>query len=72
VSSPRRLAETAAARGYAYLCLTDHLSVGGAVELYQAAKEHKLTPLIGATIFLEHASSAFPLVLIAASRDGYE
>jgi error-prone DNA polymerase len=88
VSSPRRLVETAAltatigspvgrlptvaAQGYSYLCLTDHLSIGGAVELYQAAKQHKLTPLIGATVPLEHASGSFPLVLIAASREGYE
>jgi error-prone DNA polymerase len=88
VSSPKRLAETAAltatigspigrlptvaVQDYSYLCLTDHLSVGGAVELYQAAKECKLMPLIGATIALEHSTGTFPLVLIAASRDGYE
>jgi error-prone DNA polymerase len=45
ISSPRILFETAVAQGYSHLCLTDHFSVGGAVELYQAANEYKLIPL---------------------------
>ena len=71
VSSPTRLARTAAELGYAYLALTDHLSVGGAVELTRAAKRHGITPVIGATLPIHHEGATYPLVLLTADRQGY-
>jgi error-prone DNA polymerase len=72
VSSPSSLVRRAASLGYRYLCLTDELGVHGAVELVKAARDHGVTPLIGATVPLEHQGRTYPLVLLAASRAGYQ
>ncbi|HEX7022238.1 MAG TPA: DNA polymerase III subunit alpha, partial [Trueperaceae bacterium] len=71
VSSPSRLVQTAAALGYQYLGLADELSVGGAVELHQQAQAHGIKAVIGATVPFTTESERYPLVLIAASRQGY-
>ena len=70
-ASPRTLVRRAAERGYRYLALTDHLSVSGGVELFEAAREHGVEALIGATLPVRIEERAFPLVLIAQSRQGY-
>ncbi|HEX7005310.1 MAG TPA: DNA polymerase III subunit alpha [Trueperaceae bacterium] len=70
-ASPKTLVERAAELGYRYLALTDHLSVSGGVELFEAAREQGLRALIGATVPVRIEERTFPLVLIARSRQGY-
>jgi error-prone DNA polymerase len=75
--SPTRLVQLAAQRGFTHVALTDHLSVSGAVELCQAAREAKIGAVIGATlpmVFPGHGrmpAEVFPLVLLARNRAGY-
>ncbi len=71
VSSPRRLVEIAAQQGFTHLALTDEPGVYGAVELHQAAKDHGITPIIGATLPVSWLAEAHPLVLYAHSRLAY-
>ncbi len=70
-ASPTTLVKRAAELGYRYLALTDDLNVTGAVELFQAARQHGVRALIGATVPVSVAGVAYPFVLIAASRSGY-
>ncbi len=70
-ASPTTLVERAAQLGYEYLALTDDLNVTGAVELFQAAQEHGVRALIGATVPVRVEDTAYPFVLIATSRAGY-
>ena len=72
VSSPTRLVERAAERGYEAIALTDLNGVYGAVELHQAARKHGIDALIGATVQLHHDGDRFHLPLLTASRRGYE
>lgn len=67
-SSPKRLAEQAAALGYQHVALTDSNGVYGAVELHQAARKHGIKAIIGATLNLQHDGKAYPVVLLAGSR----
>ncbi len=70
-ASPTTLVKRAAELGYQHLALTDHLNVTGAVELFQAAKQHGIRALIGATVPVRIEGEAYPFVLIATSRAGY-
>lgn len=70
-ASPATLVARAAALGYRYLALTDDLNVTGGVELFQAAREHGIKALIGATVPVSIDGTAYPFVLIATSRKGY-
>src|SRR5690554_3331247 len=70
-ASPTSLVRRAAELGYRYVGLTDDLNVTGGVELFQAAHEHGLKALIGATVPVRVEDDVYPLVLIAASREGY-
>lgn len=71
-ATPTTLVRRAAELGYRSLALTDLLNVTGAVELFQAAREHGLQALIGATVPVQlDDRDVVPLVLLAASRAGY-
>ncbi len=70
-ASPTTLVKRAAALGYQYVALTDDLNVSGVVELFQAAAEHSIAALIGATVPVTIDKEAYPFVLIATSREGY-
>ncbi len=70
-ASPTSLVKRAAELGYRYVALTDDLNVTGGVELFQAAREHGIGALIGATVPVRLEDDVYPLVLIAASRTGY-
>ncbi|ULH18042.1 DNA polymerase III subunit alpha (plasmid) [Deinococcus sp. KNUC1210] len=75
--SPARLVELAASRGYTHVGLVDWVSVAGAVELCEAAREHGLGAVIGATVPVvlptgKGKADAFPLVLLAQNRTGYQ
>ncbi len=70
-ASPTRLVRRAAELGYRWLALTDDLSISGAVELFQAAREHGVKPLIGATLPVHLQDGSYPFVALAASRRGY-
>ena len=72
VSSPKRLVHEAAARGYRALALTDYLSVGGAVELQQNAREAGIAGIIGATVPLDTGAGVYDVVLLCGSRQGYQ
>ncbi|WP_243398530.1 DNA polymerase III subunit alpha [Deinococcus koreensis] len=77
--SPRKLVQLAAQRGYSAVGLVDWCSVSGAVELCEAARDAGLQALIGVTLPVlfpapprsKAANEAFPLVLLAQSREGY-
>lgn len=71
-ASPTSLVRRAAELGYRYVGLTDDLNVTGAVELFQAAHEHGVKALIGATVPVRVEDDVYPMVAIAASRAGYE
>jgi DNA-directed DNA polymerase III PolC len=47
LASPRALAEAAAKLGFTSLALTDHHSLSGAVEFYEACQELGLRPILG-------------------------
>ena len=70
-ASPTTLVRRAAERGYRWLALADDLSVSGAVELFQAAREAGIRALIGATLPVRIEGDAYPFVALAASRAGY-
>jgi error-prone DNA polymerase len=70
-ASPRTLVQRAAQLGYRYLALTDHLSVSGGVDLFEAARGQGVKALIGATVPVRIEEHAYPLVLLARSRKGY-
>lgn len=66
-SSPEELAAAAARWGQGALALTDNHSVAGVVQFARACKRHGIKPIFGATIHVD----GFPLVLLAATREGY-
>lgn len=70
-ASPTTLVRRAAELGYRYLALTDDLNVTGGVELFEAAREHGVRALIGATVPVSIDGTPYPMVLMAASRAGY-
>jgi error-prone DNA polymerase len=67
-SSPRALVERAAALGYTALALTDRDNVYGAVEFWEAAREHGIRPLHGAELTLH---SGHRLTLLVESAVGW-
>jgi error-prone DNA polymerase len=77
--SPRRLVQVAARQGFSTVGLADWCSVAGAVELCEAAREAGISAVIGVTLPVlfpspprsPQATEAFPLVLLAKSREGY-
>jgi error-prone DNA polymerase len=77
--SPRRLVQVAARQGFKAVGLADWCSVAGAVELCEATREASLGAVIGVTLPVlfpapppsPQATEAFPLVLLAKSREGY-
>jgi error-prone DNA polymerase len=70
-SSPTTLVQRAAALGYQYLAITDHLNITSGVELFTSAKSHAIGALIGATIPVRVDNEAYPMVVLATSRRGY-
>ncbi len=70
-ASPTTLVRRAAELGYRYLALTDDLNVTGGVELFQAARDHGIKALIGATLPVRLDNDRYPFVAIATSRQGY-
>ncbi|CAM3197353.1 DNA polymerase III subunit alpha [Deinococcus saxicola] len=76
---PRRLVGLAKERGYSAVGLTDWCSVGGSVELCEAAGEAGMGAVIGVTLPVlfpapprsKEAHEVFPLVLLAKDRTGY-
>ncbi|MFN3369719.1 MAG: PHP domain-containing protein, partial [Thermus sp.] len=71
VSSPERLLERAKELGHTHLALTDWLSLTGGVRLFRKAQELGVVPLIGAGLPLRTPEGTFPVLLLAASREGY-
>lgn len=57
--------------GYGYVALTDTNGVYGAVELHQAARKYGVKAIVGSTLNLQHDGKAYPVVLLAGSRQGY-
>ncbi|GGR17981.1 error-prone DNA polymerase [Deinococcus ruber] len=69
--------QLAASRGYTHVGLVDWCSVAGAVELCEAAREQGVGAVIGATLPIllptgKGKAEAFPLVLLAQNRTGYQ
>ena len=67
-STPRELAEQAAALGYGALAITDRDGLYGAMEFARAAMAAGVRPLIGADVTLQ---GGYRLVLLAETRTGY-
>ena len=75
-SSPEDLVQQAADAGVEAMALTDRHGVSGAVAFQQACREHGVRPVIGAEVDVgrgdgEDDRPPTPIVLLAASRDGY-
>lgn len=66
-SSPAELAAATARLGQPALALTDTHSIAGAVQFARACKTQGIKPLFGATLYVD----GYPLVLLAANREGY-
>ncbi len=71
-SSPTTLVKRASDLGYSHIAITDSLGVYATVELYRAARQYRLKPLIGATFKLEHEGSVYPIVLLCSSKQSYQ
>ena len=71
VASPTTLVKRARELGYQALALTDELSIAGFVEFAQAAREHGVTPLFGATVPLTVGSETGHVVLLIQNRTGF-
>ena len=71
-SSPTTLVERASQLDYKHIALTDFLGVYGAVELYTAAKDKGLKPIIGTALKLEHEDAIYPVILLCASKRAYQ
>ncbi len=70
-AGPTTLVRRAAELGYGAIALTDTINVTGGAELFAAAREHGIQALIGATLPVRLGDHVYPLVAIAASRNGY-
>lgn len=66
-SSPADLAAAASLLQQPALALTDTHSIAGAVQFARACKAHSIKPIFGATLWVD----GYPLVLLAAHREGY-
>jgi DNA polymerase-3 subunit alpha len=77
LSSPIKIDDliaTAKNRGYQAMTLTDHNTMYGTVEFYQACIKNNLKPIVGLTLWLDSTTgidNQFALVLIAKSVKGY-
>src|SRR6516164_3302915 len=75
------LMQRARALGIPALAVTDHGAMYGAIEFYQQAREHNITPIIGVEAYVAPRqmtdrdprldASAFHLVLLATNEEGY-
>lgn len=66
----------AAADNQSALAVTDHGSIGGAVQFYKAAKEHGVKPIIGCEMYVDYGDGERPnypdhLTVLASSEKGY-
>ena len=68
-SQPQRLAQRAAELGISRIALLDRDTVAGAVRFHFEAREHGITPIVGAEITMEDGSV---LPLVPLNRSGYE
>ncbi|HWG84397.1 MAG TPA: PHP domain-containing protein, partial [Deinococcales bacterium] len=66
-SSPEAMVARAAELGQPAVAVTDFMSVSGAVKLQVAARRAGINPVVGAEVMLDGC----PLVLLAASNEGY-
>lgn len=77
--SAKKMVQVAARQGFSTVSLADWCSVAGAVELCEAARGAGISAVIGVTLPVlfpspprsPQATEAFPLVLLAKSREGY-
>ncbi len=70
-----QIIQTAKARHYEAIALTDINVMYGAVNFYREAKKHNIKPLFGITLQINglvNTATAFPLVLIAENQTGYQ
>ncbi|MFM0259580.1 error-prone DNA polymerase [Paraburkholderia sediminicola] len=72
-SHAEELAERAEQLGYSALAVTDECSLAGVVRAHVAAKQAKLSFIVGSYFRLVNAdgSPAFGLILLARNREGY-
>lgn len=71
VASPTTLVQRASELGYDAMALTDELSIAGYVEFAQAAREHAITPLFGATVPLRVGTTTGHVVLLIHTQEGF-
>ncbi|MEY4414170.1 MAG: hypothetical protein RIQ53_1463, partial [Pseudomonadota bacterium] len=69
-SHPEELVDTALARGYAALALTDECSLAGVVRAHARAAEVGLPLIIGATVRLSTADAGAAVAATVAGRIG--
>ncbi len=66
------LVKKARALGYTALALTDHNTMGGLVEFYQACQRYDLKPILGLELDLSDLGGCASVILLAQNHLGYE
>ena len=67
------LLEKAKEAGCDAIALTDTNNMYGAIEFYKQARKMDIRPILGVTLFTQHAGSKqfYPVVLLAENEKGY-
>jgi error-prone DNA polymerase len=70
-SHPQELIESAADLGHTALALTDHDSLGGAMELAMSALDSPVRPIFGAEVTIGHPDSCSHVTLLVRDSTGW-
>ena|GEM_PF-164953 len=75
-SHPEDLIRRAAELGYTALALPDHMGIYGSARAHQAAKQHNIRALVGATLEIPHSAFRTPhslqIPVLVQTRQGYQ
>ena len=74
-ASVKQLVSSAKERGYSALALTDRNVMYGTAAFYKECIKQNIKPIIGLTVDViseKHTDTAFPLVLLAKNRNGFQ
>jgi len=69
---PENIIKTVAENGIKSIGITDYMSLSGAIDLYFAAKELNIKPIIGLELDFNFKKYSNPIVLLAKNADGYK
>lgn len=71
---PDVIAETAKKKGYPAVCLTDFVTISGAIEFHKACKKQEIKPILGCEILVteNHITRPATLTLLCKNKAGWE